>query len=205
MKTLLGSGVPNIDTSDPTNFPKGDLKNKLEGVQSGTPLNRTVLGDILQGMYEIIRRAGITFSETDEKKGDSQIADAIEFLKPVAIIRAGYDSTADAVALFGGKYIDGYSATFVESNTSGTTTVLCKLSIKKDGVVSTEKFFASVSSGMIQAGIVSAKHNFDSDGSDYYFDNDSAGNINYYDPAGSDIANVREVTQFVIKIYKIAD
>lgn len=204
MRTLKGQAVVRNE-SNPSDYPFDRILDAVPGVSAGTPGEEKTFGDILQGIYEVLRRAGITPDETPEKKDSSQFADAVEFLKPVAIIRAGYDSTAAAVGLFGGKYKTGYSAAFVETSTSGTTTVLCKLSIKKDGVVSTEKFFVCVSSGMVQAGAISAKHNFDSDGSDYYFDNDAAGNINYYDADGSDIANVREVTQFIIKVYKIAD
>ena len=122
----------------------------------------------------------------------------------MAVIRAGYDSTADAVVLFCGKYLAGYSAAFVETSVSGTTTVICKLTINKGGVLSTEKYFVQVTPAMVMPGVVSSMHNFDSDGSDYYFANDTAGNVNYYDAAGTDINLVREVTQFIINVYKIA-
>lgn len=205
MRTLTGSSIPNIDTTDLASYPYGRFKDKTSSTSSdGTEISERTFGDVYQGMLEVIRRAGITPSGTAEKKDDSDIADAIEKMQPVMILRCGYDSTAAAVALFGGKYKEGYSAAFVETGVSGTTTIICKLTINKDGVLSTEKYFVKVSSGMVQPGVLSAKHNFDSAGDDYYFDNDAAGNVNYYDAAGTIIANVREVAQFIISVYKIA-
>jgi len=202
MRTLKGQAVVRNE-SNPSDYPFDRILDAVPGVSAGTPGEEKTLGDLLQGFYEVLRRAGITPNEAPEKKDSSQFADAVEFLKPVAIIRAGYDVTTSAVGLLGGKFKTGYNATFVEFDTSGTTTIQCKLSVLKGGVACTEKLLVSVTPGYITPGIVSAIHGIESDGDDYYFDNASDWNIGYYNAAGSDIAVVRQEAHFLISVYKI--
>jgi len=203
-KTYLGSGVA-YDATESATYPKGRMKNDTtETAKDGTPLFKDTLDDSYQAIMELLRRAGITPNEALESKAESQVADAVQFMQPVAILRAGYDTTATAIALFGGKYLAGYTATFAENAVSGTTTIFCKLTINKDGAVSaTEKYFVQVTLADTGSRIVSSLHGTDSTGDDFYFDNDLGGNIVFYDPAGTDIAVVRSHAQFIITIYKV--
>jgi hypothetical protein len=193
------SDLANVDTSDPTNYPNGRLKNKVTGVSSGTQLSEEALGDLIQAMYETIRRAGITISETEEKKEDSDFADAVLFHKPVAIIKVGYDST---VQVLGGSYIEGYSAEYTTGITL-TGAVANKLTIKKDGDVSTENFFVDVTitSSSVLKDQVTAGASHGSNNAFGYFDNDE-NNIHISANSGAYSDADLQKVNLIIKVFK---
>ena len=207
MRKLNVVGV-NVDNSDPTNYPWGKLKNKITGVQSGTILSEEVLGDLIQAMYEVLRVAGIEPDGDAEKKEASQFADAVALLgiRPVAVIRAGWHGDDEEIKVLGGVYADGYSADFVETSVSGDTAVLCKLTINKDGVASTENYFVEASSAYgLAAPIIGCDHGYDLTGGAWegiYFKNDDDGNVIVGDPDSGAIADLRVRTQLIIKVYK---
>ena len=191
--------LPNVDTSDPANFPNGRLKNKVTGVSSGTGLSEESLGDVIQGIYEVCRRAGITLSETEEKKDDSDFADAIQFHKPVAIIKVGYDTT---VKVLGGSYIDGYTAEYTTMLTL-TGAVANKLTIKKGGVVSTENFFVDVTitSSAVLKDQVTAGASHGANNAFGYFDNDDSNIYISANGGASSDADLQKVN-LIIKVFK---
>lgn len=204
MRTFKGQAVTRDETS-PTDYPYDRILDAVPGVSSGTPGEEKTFGDLLQGFYEMLRLAGITPDETPEKKGDSQFADAVLAMQPVAILRCGWDDTLSAIGLLGGKYVDGYSAAFVETSVSGTTAVLCKLTIKKDGVLSTENYFVTVSSAYgLAAPINGTQHGYNatSPNDGMHFKNDTASNVIVGDPDSSAIADLRTRTQLIINVYK---
>lgn len=59
----------NIDTSDPTNYPNGQLKNN-SGVGDGTPFDKTVYNDIHQVLDKLLRLASVVASGDPESEGD---------------------------------------------------------------------------------------------------------------------------------------
>ena len=146
MRTLTGSSIPNIDTTDLANYPYGKFKNKTsETANDGTELSERTLGDVYQGMIEIIRRAGITPSETAEMKDDSDIADAIDFLSPVMILKCGYDSAGAAYDVLTSKAKEGWTAEYSLSLWNDTIkNATMNLTIKKDGVAYSGNLFVSV-------------------------------------------------------------
>ena len=75
MRTLTGSSIPNIDTSDTTNYPKGRFKNDTGlNTNDGTEVSERTLGDLYQAFVEILRIYGETPDENPEHKDNSQIA-----------------------------------------------------------------------------------------------------------------------------------
>ena len=206
-KTYLGSGVA-YDATESATYPKGRMKNDTtETAKDGTPLFKDTLDDSYQARMELLRRAGITPNEALESKAESQVADAVQFMQPIAILRVGWDGTSSAIGLMGGKYITGYSAEFVETSVSGTTAVLCKLTIKKDGSATTENLFVSATPayglGVPVTGI-NHGHNVPpaSAWEGIYFKNDDDGNVIAGDPDETNLATLRIRSQFIITVYK---
>lgn len=205
MRTLKGQAVVRNE-SNPSDYPFDRILNAVPGVSAGTPGEEKTFGDILQGIYEVLRRAGITPDETPEKKDSSQFADAVLNMQPIAIIRAGWDGDNAQMTVFGGKYAEGYSATFVESSVLGDTGVLCKLTVKKNGVVTTENLLVSVSQAyFLAAPINSASHGYNQTPAylGWYFQNDDAGNIFVGDADSAAIADLRVRTNLLITVYKV--
>lgn len=70
----------NIDTSNPTAYPKGNLQDDAAGV-NGTPLNVATLGDIFQTFAKLLDAAGITANGTpDNVTNGYQYFDAMQAL-----------------------------------------------------------------------------------------------------------------------------
>lgn len=191
----------NVDNSDPTNYPWGKLKNKITGVQSGTLLTEEALGDLIQAMYEVLRVAGIEPDGDPEKKGASQFADAVGFMKPVCIIKVGYDNSSGFDVL-GGTYLEGYSAEYARSFRH-TGAVTMKLTIKKGGVVSTENYYADVTicSPVDLKDGVTAGASHGSGNAFGYFNNDSS-NIYISKNGGSYTDENLEKVNLIVKIFK---
>jgi hypothetical protein len=201
MRTLKGQTVVR-DESNPSDYPFDRILNAIPGVSAGTPGEEKTFGDILQGIYEVLRRAGITPDETPEKKDSSQFADAVEFLKPVAILKLGGGGIGE-VAVLNANAREGYTFEYVVSSYSDVTyTASNKLTIKKDGVVSTENFIVQVSPCLATGGaginIVAAKHG--AGDSAAYFTNDDE---NIIINVASDSQAVAERTNLIATIYKI--
>lgn len=91
MRTLTGSGVPNIQAPT-TEFPYGRYKDKSSAnTNDGTELSERTMGDTFQGLLNTVTRAGMTPNNEPESTTNSQIADAIELLKPVGTCVIGSD------------------------------------------------------------------------------------------------------------------
>ena len=198
MKTYTGSAIVN-DNTDPTNYPKGRMKNNTtETSNDGTPLYSDTLDDTYQAHVELLRLANITPSEATEKKAASQIADAIGFLAPVMIIKCGYDST---VKVLGGTYKAGYTAAYTTSLTL-TGAVANKLTINKNAVLSTENYYVDVivasSAALKEKVTVGASH---SNGANGYFDNDDS-NIYISGNGGSYSDADLQKVNIIIKVFK---
>lgn len=151
MRTLTGSSIPNIDTTDPTNYPYGRVKEEtIPGAGDGTPITETVggggMGDIYQGVIEQMRLAGITPDEEPEKKNASQIVEAFGWFAPVAVLRVGVTADNLTPRVLGGKYQPGYTATFAYGTWNNTNKYATfKLSVLKNGSASaTEKYLVTV-------------------------------------------------------------
>jgi hypothetical protein len=56
---------PNIDTSDPTNYPLGQIKDDPTGI-AGTPVDVETNGDIHQTFYRSLKQVSITASNTPD-------------------------------------------------------------------------------------------------------------------------------------------
>src|SRR5574343_1479439 len=158
MRTLTGSSIPNIDTTDPSNYPYGRVKEEtIPGAGDGTPITETVggggMGDIYQGVIEQMRLAGITPDENPEKKDASQIVEEFGWFCPVAVIKVGPSLDNSTPRVLSGKYQPGYSATFeYGSFVSNGKYALFQLAIKKGGSVSgTEKYFVTVAPAVAPA------------------------------------------------------
>jgi hypothetical protein len=82
MKTFTGGGmVSPYDSSDLTNYPKGDYLNASSpGAGDGTPVTKANINDFYQVFVELLRLASITPNEADEKKGSSQVVTALQTL-----------------------------------------------------------------------------------------------------------------------------
>jgi len=119
MRSLKDLPIPNIDTSDLANFPQGRFKNKDS--TPGTETSERTLGDVIQFCYEVLRRAGIEPNDLPEQRSISQVADAVGFLKPVAIIRTGViDTGTGEIGIMGAMYEEGYNASFEYLDWSST-------------------------------------------------------------------------------------
>ncbi len=202
MRSLTGSSIPNIDSSDLANYPRGRFQNdSTPTAADGTELSERTLGDLHQAAIELLRRSGITPSETPEKKADSDIADAIGFLSPVMIIKVGYDGSS-TVKVLGGSYKSGYTAEYT-TRRQMTGAVATKLTIKKDAVVSTENYYVDVTichSTDLKAQITAgASHG--SNNAFGYFDNDSP-NIYLSANGGSAFDADLEKVNLIIKVFK---
>ncbi len=200
MRSLTGSSIPNIDSSDLANYPYARFKNdSTPTAADGTELSERTLGDLYQAAVELLRRAVITPSETPEKKADSDIADAIGFLSPVMIIKVGYDST---VKVLGGSYKAGYSAEYAAS-LQLTGAVATKLTIKKDGVVSNENFYVDVTitSSAALKDHITAGASHGSNNAFGYFDNDDNNIYISANGGGTSDADLEKVN-LIIKVFK---
>ena len=99
VRTLIGEGVPNIQAPSPE-FPFGKFKNKSSAnTNDGTELSERVLGDLYQGMLNTITRTGETPNNQPETALSSQFADAVELLKPVAVVVIGKNAGGDFAVL----------------------------------------------------------------------------------------------------------
>jgi hypothetical protein len=114
---------PNIDNSDPTNFPNARLKDNTGG-NNGTPVNEAIYGDIQEFFGKLMRDAGIAYNtlpdsvatgyqlvqaliamanknnyvyELTSVSGVLQIATKIEILKEgeVLLCKAGFNKAAE--------------------------------------------------------------------------------------------------------------
>jgi len=200
MRSLTGSSIPNIDSSDLANYPYARFKNdSTPTAADGTELSERTLGDLYQAAVELLRRAVITPSETPEKKADSDIADAIGFLSPVMIIKVGYDST---VKVLGGSYKAGYTAEYTTSLRL-TGAVATKLTIKKDGVTSTENFYVDVTitSSAALKDHITAGASHGSNNAFGYFDNDDNNIYISANGGGTSDADLEKVN-LIIKVFK---
>ena len=142
-KTYLGSGVA-YDATESATYPKGRMKNDTtETAKDGTPLFKDTLDDSYQARMELLRRAGIIPNEALESKAESQVADAVQFMQPVAIMKVGYDGAAYAVLNI--KALDGWSATWATSTWQSTIKqAKMALGILKDSVAYTGDLLVSV-------------------------------------------------------------
>jgi hypothetical protein len=194
------------DATDLVNYPHGRVKNDtLLGAKDGTPIAEKTWGDIYNGIVELLRIAGITSSGVAEKKGASDLADAVGFLKPIAALRVGFDVADSTVKVMGGIYQDKYTAAFVEVSVYSTTTVLCKLTINKSGVACTEDLICTITPAASNEITLKAVHGIGGaspyDG--YYFKNGVNDNVVFHNAAGTDIADVRVQSQAIITVYKV--
>ena len=133
------------DETDLVNYPYGRPKdNTTETSADGTPIMEKTWGDFYNGFIELLRRAGITPSGNPEKKGVSDIADAVDFLSPVMILKCGYDGST-GLAVLNGKYKAGWTAEYVAADwNAGLLMALNKLTVKKDGNVYVGDLFVNV-------------------------------------------------------------
>lgn len=223
MRTLTGSSIPNIDTTDPTNYPYGRVKEEtIPGAGDGTPITEKVggggMGDIYQGVIEQMRLAGITPDEEPEKKDASQIVEAFGWFAPVAVIKCGATLDNATFRVLGGKYQPGYTATIeYGSFVANGKIAMYQLAIKKNGEVSaTEKYLVSAVNGVngfpiagtagtsAAAVTVSASHDI-TDASNWAFYNDTANNINV---AAGDLSDADEndlkAWGMIITVHRIA-
>jgi hypothetical protein len=198
MRTLKGQTVVRNE-SNPSDYPFDRILDAVPGVSAGTPGEEKTFGDLLQGFYEVLRRAGITPDETPEKKDSSQFADAIELLAPVAVIKVGFDST---IKVLGGTYKRGYSAEYAAS-LQLTGAVATKLTIKKDGVVSTENFYVDVTitSSAALKDQITAGASHGSNNAFGYFDNDDNNIYISANGGGTSDADLEKVN-LIIKVFK---
>lgn len=188
------------DVTDLVNYPKGRPKdNSTETSADGTPIMEKTWGDFYNGFVELLRVAGITPSGVAEKKGVSDIADAVGFLSPVMIIKVGYDST---VKVLGGTYKAGYTAEYTTSLTlSGA--VANKLTINKDGVLSTENYYVDVTitNLVVLKDRVTAGADHGSNNAFGYFNNDDANIYISANGGGASDADLQKVN-LIIKVFK---
>lgn len=63
------NNFPNMDTSDPTNYPNGQSKDN-PGNNTGTPVNRLTLSDFQQFFAKLLRLAGITANNQFDNEGN---------------------------------------------------------------------------------------------------------------------------------------
>ena len=204
MRTFKGQVVTR-DESNPADYPFDKIKDKVVGVQSGTPAQEKITGDLYQAFYEILRIAGITPDETPEKKESSQVADAVFGMQPVAIVRVGYNEDDAEMQLFTGIYQGGYTATFVEGSVTSIKSS-CALSIMKDGVLSTEDYIATISPATQREDPPTSfelAHGDDSAGYATPFFSNGVGNVIAHATDSATTAEMRNRTQFVIAVHKI--
>lgn len=91
MRSLTGQGIPNIEAATPE-YPYGKYKNKTSALtNNGTELSERTMGDTFQGLQNVVTRTGATPNEQPETALESQIADAVELLKPVGVAVVGSD------------------------------------------------------------------------------------------------------------------
>jgi len=91
MRTLTGQNVPLTDKSDLVNYPYGRAVDEtFTGAGNGTAASEKAgIGDSYQVMVELLRLAGMTPNESPEKKGSSQVIDAlVDLMYPFGEIRS---------------------------------------------------------------------------------------------------------------------
>lgn len=76
-----------IDTSDPTGYPRGKAQNiGVPGDGTGTPWEKDLVNDLLGFQQDLLDRAGDTPSGTPDKVGASQYANAIQTMIDAPIV-----------------------------------------------------------------------------------------------------------------------
>lgn len=191
------------DATDLVNYPHGRVKNDTSlGAKDGTPIAEKTWGDIYNGIVELLRLAGITSSGVAEKKGASDLADAVGFLKPIAVLKLGGGGIGEA-AVLNSSAVTGYTFKYVAGSYSSVTyKATNKLTILKDLAASTENFIVHVTPvltvGAAGLNIVAAKHGALDSGS--YFANDSE---NIEINVASDNEAVAMRTNMIATIYKV--
>lgn len=189
MRTLDGQSIPNIITTDP-DYPHGRVQDESSpGAGDGTPITELAgIADIYQGVIEQMRLAGVVPDETPEKKEASQIVEAFGWYAPVAVIRVGVTADNLTPRVLGGKYQNGYTATFVYGSFDNTSKYATfKLSVLKGGAASaTEKYLVTLSNckganalagSTDKAGIVLSAYHDVTDTNNWAFLNDTADNV----------------------------
>src|SRR3569833_2162937 len=87
--------LTNIDTSTPSLFPNGCIKNDT-GLGDGTPADKLAVNDFYFFFDKLLRLAGITASNTFDSESGAQYIDALTaFLKSPA----SYYATASSVPI----------------------------------------------------------------------------------------------------------
>ena len=82
MRTFKGQGIPNVDTSDPTNFPWYRSKNSIPPeANNGTAVKEEDFNDLHYAILAVLDAAGITPNENPETVVSSQFLDAIQLLQ----------------------------------------------------------------------------------------------------------------------------
>ena len=185
------------DATDLVNYPHGRVKDDTTSVaKDGTPIMEKTWGDIYNGIVELLRIAGITSSGVAEKKGASDLADAVGFLNPVMIIKVGYDAT---VKVLGGAYKAGYTAAYTTA-ASLTGAIANKLTINKDGVLSTENYFVDVT--IVSSVDLKAQITAGASHGTIYFDNDDSNIYISANSGGTSDADLQKVS-LIIKVFKV--
>lgn len=77
MRTLKGQNVPNIDETNPADFPHGRPKDASGGLQNGTQLTeKTTMTDTKYALLHVMKQAQVDPDETPESISNSQFFDA---------------------------------------------------------------------------------------------------------------------------------
>lgn len=141
VRTLIGEGVPNI-VQPSTEYPFGKFKNKTSASSNdGTELSERVLGDLYQGMLNVITRTGATPNNQPETALSSQFAEAVELLKPVGVALVGSDDNGSTFKVLASKVRDPditFGAGYV-ANTLDVGYLVANFYINRNGALDTTR------------------------------------------------------------------
>lgn len=120
-----GTPLPNLDVSDPTNHPYGNLKNETTpGAQNGSPVQKEVIVDPMQAMYACLVASDIAPSEAPENVVVSQFLTALKnMFHDVGDIKFHYgvNSPSSNWLICNGDSFNGTQYPLLETFLGGTT------------------------------------------------------------------------------------
>jgi hypothetical protein len=92
---------PNIDTTNPTGYPNGNIKDNT-GLGDGTPIDVETTADIHQTFYKLLSNASITATNTpDNATNGYQYFEALEFVACRPFIATGFTFTNTGFNVWG--------------------------------------------------------------------------------------------------------
>lgn len=95
---------PNTDPSS-AEFPYGNIRDKIDGGQEGTPINTMVYGDFHQFFAKIMDAAGIAFNDVEDNEYDGyQYFDALQKNISIAI-----DDGSDITIFGNNSWLDNFA------------------------------------------------------------------------------------------------